>query len=143
MGARGVGGFPGAEEMLGLPDEAYPMPAARRATIRALARAVASGDLDLDPGADRDETARRLAALPGVGPWTAGYVAMRALGDPDAFLPTDLGVRRGAAALGLPDDPKHLIEHADRWRPWRSYAVIRLWASEPRSREANKQRRSS
>jgi AraC family transcriptional regulator of adaptative response / DNA-3-methyladenine glycosylase II len=123
----GLRGFPGAEEVLGLPDEAYPMPAARRATIRALASAVADGDLDLDPGADRADAARRLTDLPGVGPWTASYVAMRALGDPDAFLPTDLGVRRGAAALGLPDDPKTLTEHADRWRPWRSYAVIRLW----------------
>jgi AraC family transcriptional regulator of adaptative response / DNA-3-methyladenine glycosylase II len=122
-----VRAFPGVEEVLGLPDEAYPMPAARRATIRALARAIADGDLDLDPGADRAEAARRLADLPGVGPWTASYVAMRALGDPDAFLPTDLGVRRGAAALGLPDDQKSLTEHADRWRPWRSYAVIRLW----------------
>jgi AraC family transcriptional regulator of adaptative response / DNA-3-methyladenine glycosylase II len=115
--------------VLGLPDEAYPMPAARRATIRALARAVADGDLDLDPGADRADAIRRLTDLPGVGPWTANYVAMRALGDPDAFLPTDLGVRRGAGALGLPDDPETLTEHADRWRPWRSYAVVRLWAS--------------
>jgi AraC family transcriptional regulator of adaptative response / DNA-3-methyladenine glycosylase II len=103
------------------------MPAARRATLRALARAVADGDLDLDPGADRAETARRLTGLPGVGPWTAGYVALRALADPDAFLHTDLGVRRGATALGLPGSATDLQAHAHRWRPWRSYAVIRLW----------------
>ncbi|GAB3953821.1 hypothetical protein GCM10027614_59820 [Micromonospora vulcania] len=78
-------------------------------------------------GGDREETGRRLLALPGIGPWTAGYLAMRAFGDPDVLLPTDLAVRRGAAALGLPDDPKTLDSYADRWRPWRSYATIRLW----------------
>ncbi|WP_091350391.1 DNA-3-methyladenine glycosylase 2 family protein [Micromonospora rhizosphaerae] len=120
-------GFVSAGEVLGLPDSAFGMPGARRETIRAVARAVADGELDLDPGGDREEAVRRLTALPGIGPWTAGYVAMRALGDPDVFLPTDLAVRRGAAALRLPDDPKTLDAYADRWRPWRSYAVIRLW----------------
>ncbi|WP_262283912.1 DNA-3-methyladenine glycosylase 2 family protein [Micromonospora sp. MA102] len=119
--------FPTAEEVLGVGDTAFRMPGARRETIRAVARAVAAGELDLAPGGDREEAVRRLVALPGVGPWTAGYVAMRALGDPDVLLPTDLGVRRGAAALGQPDDPKILNAYADRWRPWRSYAVIRLW----------------
>ncbi|GAA3757043.1 hypothetical protein GCM10022225_47850 [Plantactinospora mayteni] len=126
-GPGGLRAFPTAEEVLALPDSAFGMPAARRATIRALAEAVAAGDLDLDPGADRAELVDRLTALPGIGAWTAGYVAMRAIGDPDVFLPTDLGVRRGAAALGLPDDPKSLDAYAGRWRPWRSYAVIRLW----------------
>ncbi|MGC4787435.1 DNA-3-methyladenine glycosylase 2 family protein [Micromonospora sp. DT178] len=120
-------GFPGAEEVLGAPDEVFGMPAGRRETIRGLARAVADGSLDLAPGGDREESVRRLLALPGIGPWTAGYVAMRALGDPDVLLPTDLAVRRGAAALGLPDAPTTLDTYADRWRPWRSYAVIRLW----------------
>ncbi|WP_435871588.1 DNA-3-methyladenine glycosylase 2 family protein [Micromonospora humida] len=124
---RGVWGFPGAEEVLGLPDAAFGMPAARRETIRALARAVAAGEVDLEPGGDRAETVRRLTALPGIGPWTAGYLAMRALGDPDVLLPTDLAVRRGAAALGLPATPTTLDTYADRWRPWRSYATIRLW----------------
>ncbi|MGC1209709.1 MAG: AlkA N-terminal domain-containing protein, partial [Micromonospora sp.] len=126
-GPAGLRGFPGAEEVVGLPDEAFGMPAARRETIRAVARAVADGELDLDPGGDREETVRRLTALPGIGAWTAGYVAMRALGDPDILLSTDLAVRRGATALGLPDDPKTLDAYADRWRPWRSYAVIRIW----------------
>ncbi|MEU2611598.1 AlkA N-terminal domain-containing protein [Micromonospora sp. NPDC007271] len=119
--------FPSAEEVLAVPDSGLRMPGARRETIRAVARAVAEGSLDLAPGGDREEAVRRLTALPGIGPWTAGYVAMRALGDPDVFLPTDLGVRRGAAALGRPDHPKTLDAYADRWRPWRSYAVIRLW----------------
>ncbi len=115
--------FPGPAELLDLPDTAFAMPAARRATLHALAAAVGGGHLDLDPGADRAEAERALLDLPGVGPWTAGYVAIRALGDPDVFLPTDLGVRRGAAALGITDP----VGHPERWRPWRSYAVIRLW----------------
>ena len=119
--------FPSPAAVADLPDEAFPMPAARRETIRGLARAVADGELDLDLGADRDELVRGLCALPGIGAWTAGYVAMRAAGDPDVFLPTDLAVRRGAAALGLPDDPRALDAHATAWRPWRSYALMRLW----------------
>jgi AraC family transcriptional regulator, regulatory protein of adaptative response / DNA-3-methyladenine glycosylase II len=113
--------------MLELGDEVFAMPAARRATIRAVARAVLDGTLYLDPGADRAETERRLLELPGIGPWTASYIALRALGDPDVFLATDLGVRRGAELLGLPTDPKTLDAYAQRWSPWRSYAVIRLW----------------
>jgi AraC family transcriptional regulator, regulatory protein of adaptative response / DNA-3-methyladenine glycosylase II len=122
-----LAGFPSAEVVAKLPDSAFGMPAARRETIRELARVVASGELDLDPGTDRDRAVARLMELPGVGAWTAGYVAMRAIGDPDVFLPTDVAVRRGAAALGLPDSPKELEAHAERWRPWRSYALIRLW----------------
>jgi AraC family transcriptional regulator, regulatory protein of adaptative response / DNA-3-methyladenine glycosylase II len=124
---RDLIGFPSAEMVAKLPDGAFGMPVARRETIRELARAVTSGDLDLEPGTDRDRTVSRLMDLPGVGAWTAGYIAMRAIGDPDVFLPTDVAVRRGAAALGLPDSPRELEAHAERWRPWRSYALIRLW----------------
>jgi AraC family transcriptional regulator of adaptative response / DNA-3-methyladenine glycosylase II len=121
-------GFSTAAEVAEAPDEAFGMPASRRRTLRALATAVADGRLVLDPGADRAETEARLVEIPGIGPWTAQYVALRALGDPDVFLPTDLGVRRGAAALGLPDDPASLTSHAHAtWAPWRSYATIRLW----------------
>ncbi|MBX6354639.1 MAG: DNA-3-methyladenine glycosylase 2 family protein [Micromonosporaceae bacterium] len=119
--------FPSPEQVLELPDAAFAMPAARRETIRALARAVAAGKLELDPGADRAETERRLTELPGIGPWTASYIALRGLGDPDVFLATDLGVRRGAGLLGLPTDARSLAEYARRWGPWRSYATIRLW----------------
>lgn len=122
-------GFPQAEVVAELPDGAFRMPAARRETVRALAQAVADGKLDLEPGADREESVARLLELPGIGPWTAGYVAMRAIGDPDVFLPTDVAVLRGARALGLPDSAKALTAHADRWRPWRSYALMRLWRS--------------
>jgi len=121
-------GFPSAEEVAEAPDSAFGMPAARRRTLRTLAAAVAEGRLRLDPGADREEAEARLVELPGIGPWTAQYVALRALGDPDVLLPTDLGVRRGAAAIGLPDDPVALSDHAKQnWAPWRSYATIRLW----------------
>lgn len=128
-GGGGLSAFPSPEEVLALPDNAFPVPAARRETIRAVARAVCDGTLDLDPNADREEAARRLLALPGIGPWTVRYIAMRGFGDPDVFLPTDLAVRRGAAALGLADHPDTLARHATRWRPWRSYAVLRLWRS--------------
>ncbi|GGM32546.1 DNA-3-methyladenine glycosylase 2 family protein [Dactylosporangium sucinum] len=127
LGRLITGLFPTPEEFLALPDGAFAMPESRRRTLRALATAIAEGELDLDGGGDRAETVARLKALPGIGDWTAQYTAMRALGDPDAFLPTDLGVLRGARAAGLPDDPKSLAAHAERWRPWRSYAVIRLW----------------
>jgi AraC family transcriptional regulator of adaptative response / DNA-3-methyladenine glycosylase II len=126
-GGSGLVGFPGAAAVADLPDSAFGMPVARRETIRALAVAMASGKVDLEPGADREEAIARLTELPGIGAWTAGYVAMRAIGDPDVFLPTDLAVRRGARALGLPDTPRELEAHAERWRPWRSYALIRLW----------------
>jgi AraC family transcriptional regulator of adaptative response / DNA-3-methyladenine glycosylase II len=122
-----LAGFPAAAVIADLPDSAFGMPGARRETIRALAAAVADGKLDLEPGADREESTARLTELPGIGAWTAGYVAMRAIGDPDVFLPTDVAVRRGARALGLPDTPAALARHAERWRPWRSYALIRLW----------------
>ena len=119
--------FPDAATVAQLPDSALPMPAARQVTIRALATAVASGDVTLDGGVDRAETEAALRGVAGIGPWTAGYVAMRALGDPDVFLATDLAVRRSAARAGLPDKPARLENHARRWAPWRSYAVIRLW----------------
>ena len=107
---------------------AFSMPAGRRRALVALAQAVDEGDVVIDPGADPAELRRSLVALPGIGPWTAEYVAMRALRDPDAFMPTDLGIRRGAVALGLPDDPAHLRELTEHWRPWRSYAMAHLWA---------------
>jgi AraC family transcriptional regulator of adaptative response / DNA-3-methyladenine glycosylase II len=119
--------FPPAERLAEASDDAFGMPRARARAIVALARAVAGGSLDLSPGADRDRAVEGLAALPGVGPWTIAYVAMRALRDPDAFPVTDLGVRRGFEALGLDADPRAIAERAERWRPWRAYAVMHLW----------------
>jgi AraC family transcriptional regulator, regulatory protein of adaptative response / DNA-3-methyladenine glycosylase II len=107
--------------------EDLPMPAARAAAIRELARRVDAGELDLSAGADIQAARAGLGAIPGVGPWTVGYVAMRGLRDPDAFPTGDLGVRHGIAALGLADDTRSIAARAERWRPWRAYAVMHLW----------------
>jgi AraC family transcriptional regulator of adaptative response / DNA-3-methyladenine glycosylase II len=106
--------------------DALGMPDARKRTLRALCAALSDGSLTLEPGAD---TRARLLAIPGVGPWTADYIALRALGDPDAFPAADVGIRRGARAIGLPDDPRALAARAERWRPWRRYAAHHLWAA--------------
>jgi AraC family transcriptional regulator of adaptative response / DNA-3-methyladenine glycosylase II len=105
------------------------LPVARGRALIGLARSVDAGALVLDPGADQEAATKGLLAQPGIGPWTAGYVAMRALGDPDVLLETDAGTRRACGRLGLPRSPGPLIEHAERWRPWRSYALQHLWAS--------------
>ena len=107
--------------------EDLPMPAARAAAIRELARRVDAGALDLSATADLQAARAGLEAIPGVGPWTVGYVAMRALRDADAFPAGDLGVRHGIAALGLADDAGSIAARAERWRPWRAYAVMHLW----------------
>jgi len=118
------------------PDELPGGPARRRHTLQALARLLADGELAIDPGSDRAELRARLLALPGVGPWTTEYIAMRALADPDAFLPTDLGVRHALEALGRADpassgacSPRDAARVAERWRPWRAYALQHLWGT--------------
>ncbi len=107
----------------------FGMPTSRRSALAALAGAVGGGSMAIDPGTDRGRLRADLVALPGIGPWTAEYVVMRALRDPDAFLPSDLGIRRAAASLGLPDDARSLGVRAEAWRPWRSYAMAHLWAA--------------
>jgi AraC family transcriptional regulator of adaptative response / DNA-3-methyladenine glycosylase II len=97
--------------------------------MKAMAAALCDGRLDLDPGADRAGATAALATLAGIGPSTASTIAMRALGDPDQFLASDLGVRQAAAALDLPQSPARLSAYAERWRPWRSYAVQYLWGT--------------
>ena len=121
--------FPRPEELAEAPDAAFTIPVRRRECLRGMAVAVADGRLDLDPGSDRDESRRRLEALPGIGPWTASYVAMRALGDPDVFLPTDLGVRHALEHLGTWSGPVEAAAAAERWSPWRSYALLHLWGT--------------
>ncbi|MFF8790972.1 AlkA N-terminal domain-containing protein [Streptomyces sp. NPDC015125] len=122
--------FPSTATLTGLDPEALAMPRTRRATLTGVIAALGSGVLQLGVGSDRDEARDRLAALPGIGPWTVECIAMRALGDPDAFTPTDLGLRRAAAGLGLPHTPAALIRHSALWRPWRAYAVQYLWATD-------------
>jgi AraC family transcriptional regulator of adaptative response / DNA-3-methyladenine glycosylase II len=114
--------FPAAATLAGLNPEQLPMPRARGRALVALGQALTSGDVALDRGPDRDDVRRPLLRPPGIGPWTADYVAMRALGHPDVFLPTDVGVHRALAGLGHPT----LTDHP-RWRPWRSYALMHLW----------------
>jgi AraC family transcriptional regulator of adaptative response / DNA-3-methyladenine glycosylase II len=94
-----------------------------------MVEALSQGRLDLDLGADWREARVRLNALYGFGPWTVESIAMRSLGDPDAFTAGDLGVRLAAEKLGMPTTSRTLAEHSHRWRPWRSYAVQYLWAS--------------
>jgi len=121
--------FPTAGSLAAVDPESLPGPAARRAALHGLAEALATGEVVLDAGADRIEAARRLHAIRGIGPWTAAYVAMRALADPDAFLPDDVALRHAVTRRGGPGDPGGMAALAARWRPWRSYAVHHLWAS--------------
>ena len=121
--------FPTADRIADADLSTLGVPAARQSTVREMARSIASGTLALDPGADRVDVHRQLLAIPGIGEWTAGYIVMRALGDPDTFLPTDLGVKRAAARLGLRTGARGMAEQAGGWRPWRSYATHHLWAT--------------
>jgi AraC family transcriptional regulator of adaptative response / DNA-3-methyladenine glycosylase II len=117
--------FPDAATIAGLDATALPMPRARARALITLASALASGAISLDPGADREEAQARLLALPGIGPWTAGYIRLRALSDPDVFLTGDVAVLRALRPLAAGRaDPG-----AGRWRPWRSYATHHLWAT--------------
>ena len=121
--------FPTAAALAGADAGTLAMPAARRRALLGLAGALAAGDVRLDPGGDHEEASRRLLALPGIGPWTVAYVRMRALRDPDAFLASDLGVRHALQRLGVDGRPAAAVRVAERWRPYRAYAVQHLWAS--------------
>jgi AraC family transcriptional regulator of adaptative response / DNA-3-methyladenine glycosylase II len=141
--------FPTAETLAAADPATLPMPRSRALALTGLAGALASGELSLDPGAEWDRAEAVLLALPGIGPWTASYIRMRALSDPDAFLPTDVGVLEALSRLGaLPTETgptetgptagsgpaararnaKAAAALAESWRPWRSYAVHHLWA---------------
>ena len=115
--------FPSMDRLAGADPSTFPMPAARASTLKAVAQLVSDGELVLDTGTDRVSIVDRLVALRGIGPWTAQYVVMRGLGDPDVFLDTDLGVRHALTALGAEG------VDAQRWRPWRTYAMHHLWAT--------------
>jgi AraC family transcriptional regulator of adaptative response / DNA-3-methyladenine glycosylase II len=121
--------FPSAAALAAIDLDQLPMPMARRRALVGACAAVASGALSIDSGADRADLAEQLTALPGIGPWTAQYVTMRALGDPDVFMPSDLGVRHALDALGVGSAPRDAAALADAWSPWRSYALHHLWHS--------------
>jgi AraC family transcriptional regulator of adaptative response / DNA-3-methyladenine glycosylase II len=119
--------FPGPDRVAEISPEELEMPRGRAEAIRRVGELLASGELDLSGRLSLDENLHTLGEVRGIGPWTVAYVAMRALRDPDAFMATDLGVRRGSEMLGLPSTSKELLERAERWRPWRAYAVMHLW----------------
>jgi AraC family transcriptional regulator of adaptative response / DNA-3-methyladenine glycosylase II len=106
------------------------LPRTRAAAIRALARAVDGQELALDGSQALEASVRALAALPGIGEWTAQVIAMRALREPDAFPAGDLGLRRALGAHGRPASAARVREAAEAWRPWRAYAAALLWMSD-------------
>jgi AraC family transcriptional regulator of adaptative response / DNA-3-methyladenine glycosylase II len=130
--------FPTVEVLASADLASVAMPGARRRGLLALVTALARGELVIDAGADRVDARRQLMALAGIGPWTAEYIAMRALRDPDAFLPSDLGVRHALEQLGQAGGPAGASALAERWRPYRAYAVQHLWASLDRSARAGR-----
>ncbi|WP_425827843.1 AlkA N-terminal domain-containing protein [Streptomyces fractus] len=122
--------FPSPAALASLDPESLALPRSRRTTLTTFVRQLADEELVLGPESDWEAARARLAELPGFGPWTIEAIAMRALGDPDAFLPTDLGMRRAAQELGLPHTPAALTARAAAWRPWRAYATQYLWATD-------------
>jgi AraC family transcriptional regulator of adaptative response / DNA-3-methyladenine glycosylase II len=106
------------------------MPRARAKAIRKLAAAVRDGDLNLTATADLEQAVSKLTALPGIGAWTAQYIAMRALREPDAFPAADLGLLRAMSTKTEKMTPATLARRAEVWRPWRAYAAMHLWMSE-------------
>jgi AraC family transcriptional regulator of adaptative response / DNA-3-methyladenine glycosylase II len=126
--------FPTAERLAGADPHDFPLPRARAVTLLSLAAAIRNDAVQLDAGADREETCAALHQIKGVGPWTVGYIRMRALGDPDVYLEGDVGVRRAQASLRCLSAPAPVpstggAPDPQRWRPWSSYAVAHLWAS--------------
>jgi AraC family transcriptional regulator of adaptative response / DNA-3-methyladenine glycosylase II len=121
--------FPGPAALAQVDPEELPFPRGRGEALRALARLVADGALRLGECADPRAAQSTLLGIRGIGPWTAAYISMRALGDDDAWPPGDVGVRNALARLGLRADDGASAELAEGWRPWRSYAVMHLWGS--------------
>jgi AraC family transcriptional regulator of adaptative response / DNA-3-methyladenine glycosylase II len=121
--------FPTAERLAEADLAKIGLPGARARALRAFSREVAEGRLSLSSAAPIEETRARLLAIPGVGPWTVEYVALRALRDPDAFPAGDLGLRRALSVEGALVSEKELRARSEAWRPWRAYAAMHLWAS--------------
>jgi len=118
--------FPTSATVAALNPDTLGMPRSRARALVTLCGAIADGTIDVDRGADRDAVRDQLLSLPGIGPWTADYIALRALGHPDVFLHSDLGTRQALQQLGA--DPARALVLAEQWRPWRSYAQLHLWS---------------
>lgn len=129
--------FPSAAALADADPDRLAMPRTRRRALLGLAGALARDELVLDTGADRSDARRRLLALPGIGPWTADYIGMRALRDPDAFLASDLGVCHALEQLGQDGRPAEAEKLSEHWRPYRAYAVFHLWGSLPQPEVAS------
>ena len=128
--------FPSAAQLVAGDLAAIGMPGARRAALRSLAAAVVADPHLLGPRSSLETAIAQLRALPGIGEWTAQYIAMRELREPDAFPAADIGLLRAMAGQGrVRPSPAALLQHAERWRPWRAYAALHLWASEAATRE--------
>lgn len=123
--------------MAAAPLDSLGLTRARAAALRGFARAVAGGTLELDAFTGPGDALERLTALPGIGEWTAQYLAMRALGEPDAFPAGDLGVRRALAAGGALPAERQVLARAEAWRPWRAYATLALWQGGSQGATAN------
>ena len=121
--------FPDLTTLAAVSPATLAVPQTRQLTFSVLTEALASGAVDLGVGCDWERARAGLSALPGLGPWSVETIAMRGLGDPDAFTAGDLGVRVAARQLGLPGTPAALNKHSAAWRPWRAYAVQYLWAT--------------
>ncbi|WP_333892794.1 DNA-3-methyladenine glycosylase 2 family protein [Mycolicibacterium gadium] len=121
--------FPAVEDLAEIDPAHLAFPKSRQRTLTTLVKALATRDVVLDAGCDWDRARAQLLELPGIGPWTAEVIAMRGLGDPDAFPSSDLGVRIAAEQLGIPTEPRPLTQHSLQWRPWRSYATQHLWTA--------------
>ena len=121
--------FPVPESLAAAEIENCGFPRARGRAITLLARAVCDGKLSLEPSADPETVRRELRSIPGIGQWTADYITMRALCQPDAFPAGDLGLRKAASTGDEPISARHLEKMSEEWRPWRAYAAMLLWNS--------------
>jgi len=123
--------FPAPQRLVGQDISALGMPRSRGAALEGLARAADADPLLFDARRTLEDAIARLCALPGIGEWTAQYIALRALREPDAFPATDVGLMRALAdAVSGRPTPAEMLERAEQWRPWRAYAAQHLWAAD-------------
>lgn len=121
--------FPSADRVAQATLADVGLTSSRAATIRRFAAAVATGALRLESASSLDEAVAAMTSIEGIGPWTAHYIAMRALGEPDAFPASDLGIRKALAESGEMPNERGVLRRAEAWRPWRAYAAMWLWGS--------------